>query len=92
MITFFVLLAWISTGTAVAVSLADEREPLWAWVPMTAFFGPLWLSLALDRRALAVASPRGFRSSLAVDSCVSQCTALVDSPRKSGAQPLGARR
>lgn len=46
-----VLAAWITSGLALAALLADDDEARWDWAPIAILFGPLWASVALDRRA-----------------------------------------
>lgn len=50
MLSILFLIAWMATGTVLAVAMAEPDEPPGAWVPYGLILGPLWAAVALDRR------------------------------------------
>lgn len=50
MMSLLFLVAWMSCGVIAAVTLSSPDEPRWAWTPLAAVVGPLWLSVVLDQR------------------------------------------
>lgn len=56
MINLLILALWAAIGAGVAAATAAPGESRWAWAPVAAFFGPLWLSIAMDRRTGASTS------------------------------------
>lgn len=50
MIGLLLLLTWMACGITAAVRLSSPSEPRWAWAPIAAVVGPLWVSVALDQR------------------------------------------
>lgn len=53
MTSFIILIAWMLAGVAAAALLVGPDGKRWAWTPIAAIFGPLWLSVAVDQRAAA---------------------------------------
>ena len=51
MIAALLLTLWVVAGLAVAVAVVEHRKP-WSFVA-AALFGPLWLSIATNPRAMA---------------------------------------
>ncbi len=53
MTEFLVLALWMSAGAILAASLTPVGSKRFAWAPVAVFLGPLWVSVARDRRAVA---------------------------------------
>ena len=51
MMNVLLLAAWLISGVAIAAALAGPDESRFAWAPMAAFLGPLWLIVANEQRA-----------------------------------------
>ena len=49
---------WSTSGVLASAALSSADRSRWAWTPLAAVFGPLWLSVAADQRALARRSLR----------------------------------
>lgn len=50
MIPVLILLMWASTGVIASATLRDGEPHPWAWAPIAAILGPLWIAVALDQR------------------------------------------
>lgn len=48
-----VLSIWSITGVLASVALSGTERSRWAWTPLAAVLGPLWISVAVDQRAVA---------------------------------------
>ena len=53
MITALLLASWMACGAIAAAALVDSGTSRWAWTPMAAVLGPLWIAVAVDQRATA---------------------------------------
>lgn len=53
MITLLLLASWITVGTVAAAILVEAGTSRWAWTPVAAVLGPLWIAVAYDQRATA---------------------------------------
>ena len=62
MIDLLILLAWTGSGTGIAATLTTPGESRWAWTPMAAILGPLWVAVALDQRSERVYLRDGHRA------------------------------
>lgn len=58
MINVLLLATWLISGVAIAAALAGPDESRFAWAPMAAFLGPLWLIVANEQRASQLALAR----------------------------------
>ncbi len=53
---FIILVIWMTLGVGIAAAVDRPDRARWTWAPVAAFFGPLWLSIAADQRAVARAA------------------------------------
>ena len=53
------LISWMIGGAAIALSGDTPADRRWTTVPVAMAFGPLWLSIATNQRAVARSSHRG---------------------------------
>lgn len=53
MTPILVLALWSSIGILVAIRTALPGESGFAWAPVAAILGPLWATVAIDRRMIA---------------------------------------
>ena len=51
MVNIVLLMTWMLAGAVASVAFADRSGSRFGDVPMAAILGPLWLFVALDRRA-----------------------------------------
>lgn len=53
MLTLLLLASWMSAGVLAAAILVDAQNSRWAWTPVAAVLGPLWIAVACEHRAAA---------------------------------------
>ena len=58
MINVLLLAAWLASGIAIAAARAAPDESRFAWAPMAAFLGPLWLIVANEQQTSQLALAR----------------------------------
>ena len=50
MTELLVLMIWSGLGVLIAVAMAQPGEPKLAWAPFAVILGPMWATVAIDRR------------------------------------------
>ncbi len=50
MFTLLLLAIWTLSGVALAYALSKSQESRWAWTPIAAILGPLWLVIAREQQ------------------------------------------
>lgn len=58
-----ILSLWITAGIATAAVVPDREGSRFGWAPVSVFFGPLWLFVALERRHANDQAPLPWRQS-----------------------------
>lgn len=51
MITLLLLASWMTVGALAAAVLVEAGTSRWAWTPVAAVLGPLWIAVAVDQRS-----------------------------------------
>jgi hypothetical protein len=61
-----ILVLWTVSGLASAAALPDSEASRFGWAPVSLFFGPLWLFVAVERRQVAEQDQHGWSPSVNV--------------------------
>jgi len=64
-----ILVLWTVSGLASAAAVPDSEGSRFGWAPVSLFFGPLWLFVAVERRQVVEQDQLAWSPSVDVRSC-----------------------